>query len=96
MSTYNLNSEKEYFEFTIFGGQYRFRLPNMEESERFDEIERNDEKLSPSDLTKKRLDFMYGFISKISEDGDEFRDVAKKMNANHWKNFNEMLKTELT
>lgn len=96
MSTYNLDSEKEYFEFSIFGGLYHFRLPTFEEGETFDAIDRNDEKLPAKEVTKKRLEYLASFITKANEKALDFQELTKKMTAAHWKKFNEMVKTEMS
>lgn len=87
---YNLDENvRESFPFTIKGHQYNFRQMNTEEIEVFQKM--LEEKKGDKDLK----DFFYNFITPVGKETPDFQVLSRQFIAPHWKNFINMVKTEL-
>lgn len=103
MSNYNLSDNvNDGFNFELRGNKYTMRYPITEEVEQIQDItERlqaaqdakdNDE---AQKLSKQLEEYLYGFISPEGHD-TPIREALLKENIKVMKNFNTMIKTELS
>lgn len=84
-TSYNLDNDKEYFEFTLDNHIYKVRYLNAEEIERFGEIKEENEKI---------LDTLFTFITSDDPEAPDFMEASKKFTTYQWKKFFQMLKVE--
>lgn len=83
---YNLDDDvNESFGFSIKGQEYKFRQLTTEEIDNFQGMKSD----------KEIREYLYQFITPISEKAPAFEEMAKQMLAPHWKNFLTMVKTEM-
>jgi len=100
MSNYNLTDNvNDSFEFSISGLTYKVMYPLVEELEAMQETSKQIEtkKAKGEDTTKleeKSQDWMYGFITPVSENAPAIKDTLNKQNFKVMQNFNTMFKTE--
>lgn len=82
--TFNLDADVvESVEFTILGKYtYKFRQMNTEELDAFQNIK---------DINSEGREFLYQFVTPINEETPEFKEIAPKLLARHWKNFFKMI-----
>lgn len=86
MTTYNLDDQvSEFFEFTVLGHNYRFKHLNTEE---MTNLQKN---LKEEDELQK---FFANFVTPIG-DAPPFAEISKKMLPGHWKQFRNMITTEM-
>ena len=103
MATYNLTDNvNDSFEFQLRGNRYVMRYPRTEELEdiekmkkELDAAEADGDKVKVNELNEQVEDKLYDFISP---DGHEMaiRDALGKENIRVLKNFNTMIRTELS
>lgn len=103
MSNYNLSDNvQDSFTFDISGKKYSFRYPTTAEIENAQELstkieeaqkEEREEELTKA--TQKLEDFIYGFITPVEHD-TPVKEALKSENIRVMRNFNRMVKTELS
>lgn len=84
-TSYNLDADREYFEFTLDNHVYKVRYLNAEQIEKFDEIKEDSEKI---------LDSVFSYISSDDPAAPDFKEASKKFTTYQWKKFFQMLKVE--
>lgn len=106
-NNYNLSDNvNPTFPFQIDGKKFEFRYPILEEVEEVqslsseldaEQAKADDQKdeAKIKELSDKFMDFVYGFISPI-EHQDNIKDVLKKSNIIIVRNFNYMIRKELS
>lgn len=92
--TYNLDDDSEFFKFTIFGNNYKFRYLTGDEMDKIKAIVK-DKKDDLSDADNSVLEYLYSFIEPTDETSKPFSEVKGQMKNPHIKKFTNMLKTEL-
>jgi hypothetical protein len=100
MSNYNLSDNvKDSFEFSIDGLTYNVKYPLVEELESMQNISKEIEIKtkkgeSVTELEEKSQDWMYDFITPVTNDAPSIKETLKKQNFKVMQNFNTMFKTE--
>jgi hypothetical protein len=84
---YNLDDVAESFNFQLKGHVYAFRYLTLEEADSFREV---------ADDNDKARDFLYQFITPVSDGAPALDDTFKKMNVKQLKLFLDMVKAELS
>lgn len=91
MATDNLHNLdegiEEYFEFVIFGHNYKFRYMNTNEIQELDKLKENPKKLE---------EYFYNFIEPADDKAPDFKEIQKKMTIPHLLRFNKMVKAEFS
>jgi hypothetical protein len=96
---------RETFDFVVKGFTYRFRQLNTEEMQEFrslakklsklsllsenEEIEKEEEKAE-----EELNEFLYKFISSVSDKAPAFKEIQKKMLQPQWTKFQDMIEAE--
>lgn len=89
---YNLDSEQEYFKFTIFGYVYMFRYMTSEETSEWQKLSTLDDK---AQAAEKSQAYLLQFIAPEDPKSPPFTDTLKKMKTPNIKKFFHMLTKEL-
>ncbi len=92
--TYNLDDDSEFFKFTIFGNNYKFRYLTSDEMDKIKEIVAT-KKDDLSDADNTDLEYLYSFIEPTDEASKPFSQVKGQMKNPHIKKFTQMLRAEL-
>lgn len=103
MSNYIIDKDvQDYFSFELQGKKYNMRYPITAEVEdiqdlsgKIEEAQKEERKDEVKELTKKLEDYLYGLIEPVEHD-TSIRDALKTANLRVMRNFNTMIKTELS